>query len=509
MKKWLPLLGVAGGFGALVLALPILGTIVLLGGILSVFGLLGWGSAAPSSPPPPMASALTLPAEWIPYINRYDPGVPNTLTAAIMAAGSGGKVFGDTYYCSNGRVAPTTCPQAYPPGLFGVGGTAHTLGIAQGLLNLQNAPHSPPKNLEAGAGPLASLRSGYLPAALNRFHAQYQAPPGWTTTGATTATVLQNLANYQSPVLGAWSLGPWQHGAWQDPHNAPHWVLVVAAAPVGPPWTFTLGPPICSTPPHGGKRVCRPDVLTGNTLELPNAITATLANGKIIYLDPSTKIASVPHWPGAVVWGAQIPYQQGVTLTAYWPGNTVATLNFPSQWTASGGAGGGPMGTLSAAGVWARWKTLILQASAATGVPAAWIAAEVTHESGGNPTAGSPGGAYGLMQLEPATGAAYGCTNRATPLCSLMAGARYLAALHRQFGSWRGASAGYYGGSGTESHALHAAGLTPPVPWSQAQGALGVVPFPQYGNTLTLAQYADAIYATATQLVQQDHLSPV
>ena len=509
MKRWPLILGLGGTFGALILMLPILGVIVLLGGTLSVFGLLGLGSAAPPSTPPPMASALTLPAEWLPFMGQYDPGVPNNLVAAIMAAGSGGKVFGDTYYCSNGRVAPTTCSQAYPPGLFGIGGTAHTLGIAQGLLNLRGAPHSPPKNLAAGAAPLMALRSGYLQTTLNQFHAQDQAPPGWTTTGTTTATIRQDLGTYTGPVLGAWSLGPWQHGAWQDPHNQAYWVLVVAAAPVGPPWSLTWGPPICTTPPHGDKRVCHPDVITGNTLELPDAITATLSTGQIIYLDPSTKVATVPHWPGAVVWGAQIPYAHGVTLTAYWPGNTVATLNFPSAWTASGGAGGGPMGTLSAAGVWARWKTLILQASAATGVPAAWIASEITHESGGNPTAGSPGGAYGLMQLEPATGAAYGCTNRGNAACNVMAGARYLAALHRQFGSWRGASAGYYGGGGTETNALHAAGLTPPVPWSQAQAALGIVPFPQYGNTLTLAQYADAIYATATQLVQQDHLPPV
>lgn len=507
MKKWLLLLGIGGGLGTLLLAIPILGFVVLLGGILSVFGTLGLGAAAPSSSPPPMASAQTLPAEWLPSIARYDPGLPNNLVAAIMAAGSGGKVFGDTYYCNNGHVAPTNCSQAYPPGAFGIGGRAHTLGVAQGLLNLRGAPHSPPQNLTAGASALAALRSGYLPTTLNQFHAQYQAPPGWTPTGTTTATVLHDLALYNGPVIGAWSLGPWQHGAWQDPHNQAEWVLVVAAAPVGAPWTLPLGPPICSTPPHGGKTTCHPDVLTGHALMLPNAITATLSTGQIVYLDPSTKITRVPHWPGSVVWGAQIPYAHGVTLTAYWPGSTVATLNFPSNWTATGASG--PMGTLSAAGVWARWKMLILQASAATGVPAAWIAAEITHESGGNPTAGSPGGAYGLMQLEPATGAGYGCTNRGNAACNALAGARYLAALYRQFHSWRGASAGYYGGGGTEANALHAAGLTPPVPWSQAQGALGVVPFPQYGNTLTLATYANAIYATAQQLVQQQHLPPV
>ena len=508
MKKWLLLLGLGGGLGALWLALPILGMLVLLGGILSVFGILGLSNAGVHTPqPPPMASALTLPAEWLPYIDRYDPGIPNNLTAAIMAAGSGGKVFGDTYYCTGGHVAPTNCSQAYPPGFLGIGGTAHTLGIARGLLNLRGAPHSPPKNLEAGAGPLARLRSGYLQAALNQFHAQYQAPPGWTTTGSTTATVLQDLSNYNSPVIGAWSLGPWQHGAWQDPHNTAHWVLVVAAAPVGPPWTLTLGPPICTTPPHGGKRVCHPDVLTGNTLELPVAVTAKLSNGKTIYLDPTTKIASVPHWPGAVVWGAKIPYEHGVTLRAYWTTNDVATLNFPNAWHATGGSG--PVGTLSASGIWQRWKTLILQTSAATGVPAAWLFAEIVQEgSRGNPTAGTRSGAYGIIQMIKSTAVEYGCNNRGNPACELMAAGRYLVALHRQFGSWRGASAGYYGGPGSEISALRAAGLTPPVPWNLAQSALGVVPFPKAGNTETMAYYANSVYATAQQAAAKYHLPP-
>jgi hypothetical protein len=35
-----------------------------------------------------------------------------------------------------------------------------------------------------------------------------------------------------------------------------------------------------------------------------------------------------------------------------------------------------------------------------------------------------------------------------------------------------------------------------------------VVPFPQAGNTLTLAAYANAIWATAQQLATQFHLPP-
>jgi len=486
-------------------ALPLLGAVIFLGGLLSAFGL-GSQTAHGRTPPniPPLASAQALPAEWLPLIRQEDPGVPNTLVAAIMAAGSGGQVFGDTYYCSNGYTATAACSTVYHPGLLGVGAYAHTVGIARGLLNLRGAPHNPPRNLAAGAAALAGLRAGYLQDTLAAFHRYDQAPPGWAGTGQDVATVRSDLATYAAPVLGAWSLGGWAHGTWQDPHDQPEWVLVVAAAPTGPPWTLTWGPPICTTPPHGGPRTCIPDTITGHTLELPSAVTATLPDGHVVYLDPSTKIAAVPHWPGAVVWGAKLPFAQGITLTAYWPPDTVATLSFPNAWAAVGVSG--PVGTESATGVWSRWQSIIAQASAATGVPAAWIAAEILHESGGNPTAGSPAGAYGLMQLEPSTAVAYGCLDRADPLCNVMAGARYLAALYQQFRSWRGASAGYYGGGGTEAAALQAAGLHPPVPWATAAGALNVVPDPQAGNTLTLAAYANAIYATAEQLIQQQHL---
>ncbi len=105
------------------------------------------------------------------------------------------------------------------------------------------------------------------------------------------------------------------------------------------------------------------------------------------------------------------------------------------------------------------------------------------------------------MQLEPSTAATYGYTHRGNPLCSVRAGARYLAALHRQLQSWRGASAGYYGG-GFEAHVLQAAGLRPLVSWAQAAAMLNVVPNP-------LAAYANALYATAEQLIQQQHLPPL
>jgi hypothetical protein len=82
----------AGGALAGVVGAALLGVLLLLGGILSAVGL-GSESAAGAATPsvPPMASAQTLPAEWLPLMAEEDPGIPNSLVAALMAAGSGGQ----------------------------------------------------------------------------------------------------------------------------------------------------------------------------------------------------------------------------------------------------------------------------------------------------------------------------------------------------------------------------------------------------------------------------------
>ena len=139
------------------------------------------------------------------------------------------------------------------------------------------------------------------------------------------------------------------------------------------------------------------------------------------------------------------------------------------------------------------WRTTINQAAQATGVPAPWIAAEIVMESRGRAQAGTVGGAYGLMQIEPGT---MGLTTveRANPTDNIMAGARYLAALHGLFHSWREASAAYYGGAGLEMALLPQV----PMPWKRAQVWLNIVPNPG-ANTLTLAQYANVVAKVAGQ----------
>lgn len=94
------------------------------------------------------------------------------------------------------------------------------------------------------------------------------------------------------------------------------------------------------------------------------------------------------------------------------------------------------------------------------GLPAAlvWIA-EV--ESGFDPRARSPAGAVGLFQFMPVTARRFGLNtdppdDRFHPARSAKAAAAYLRELHRRFGSWPLAVAGYNAGEGRVLKALRA-----------------------------------------------------
>ena len=82
------------------------------------------------------------------------------------------------------------------------------------------------------------------------------------------------------------------------------------------------------------------------------------------------------------------------------------------------------------------------------GVPRALVDAIIEQESDWNPLAQSVKDAEGLMQLMPATAAAYGIRNRYDILENLSGGIRYLADLLSEFhGDMRLAVAAYYCGS--------------------------------------------------------------
>lgn len=99
----------------------------------------------------------------------------------------------------------------------------------------------------------------------------------------------------------------------------------------------------------------------------------------------------------------------------------------------------------------------------AHGVPAALLAAVAKTESGLDPTATSPAGAEGLMQLMPSTAASLG-VDPWDPSQAIDGAARLLAADRARFGSWPLAVAAYNAGAG----AVASYGGIPPYPETQA-----------------------------------------
>lgn len=84
-----------------------------------------------------------------------------------------------------------------------------------------------------------------------------------------------------------------------------------------------------------------------------------------------------------------------------------------------------------------------------TGLPPALIQAVIDIESNRNPTAVSPKGAQGLMQLMPATAKRFGVRDAFEPLQNVRAGSQYLLWLYRRYQRWDLALAAYNAGEGT------------------------------------------------------------
>ncbi len=79
------------------------------------------------------------------------------------------------------------------------------------------------------------------------------------------------------------------------------------------------------------------------------------------------------------------------------------------------------------------YADLIELTAARYGIPSALLHAVIRVESGYNPTATSPKGAVGLMQLMPGTAKRYGVTDRTDPADNLNGGAHYLSDLLKMF----------------------------------------------------------------------------
>lgn len=139
--------------------------------------------------------------------------------------------------------------------------------------------------------------------------------------------------------------------------------------------------------------------------------------------------------------------------------NTAMTFEgAPPNWIQNGlgawlGFYAGPLPPPSAAveQAVAVWTGPIHQAAARYRVPAAFIAAIMAVESGGNPTARSPVGAVGLLQVMPVH--FHPGQNPWDPATNIAVGTAYLAGLMHQFpGQWNLVAAGYNAGPAAVSH---------------------------------------------------------
>jgi hypothetical protein len=94
------------------------------------------------------------------------------------------------------------------------------------------------------------------------------------------------------------------------------------------------------------------------------------------------------------------------------------------------------------------YASFLTSHAAALGIPAEIALRVMGAESGGDPTAESPRGASGLMQLMPDTARAMGVTNPSDPYQNIEGGLKYLKQQYDQFGSWPLALRAYNAGPG-------------------------------------------------------------
>ncbi|HET7486340.1 MAG TPA: NlpC/P60 family protein [Acidimicrobiales bacterium] len=125
-----------------------------------------------------------------------------------------------------------------------------------------------------------------------------------------------------------------------------------------------------------------------------------------------------------------------------------------APWAPAGGVAGGGAGQFAAA---------FAAAESANGLPAGLLRAVAATESGFNPSASSPAGAQGLMQLMPATARALG-VDPLDPPQAIDGAARLLAGQLQRFGSLDLALAAYNAGG----PAVARAGGIPPYPETRA-----------------------------------------
>lgn len=145
-------------------------------------------------------------------------------------------------------------------------------------------------------------------------------------------------------------------------------------------------------------------------------------------------------------------------------------------------------------------STALENASSQTGVPLSLLEAVASKESSYNPSAVSPAGAQGLMQLMPATAASVGVSNPFDPNQSALGGAQYLQQLYAKYGDWDTALIAYNEGPGN----LASQGVFPSSQ-SYADSILAGAGLPAAGSdTLDLASATDSGGLDFSSLLSSD-----
>jgi len=193
-------------------------------------------------------------------------------------------------------------------------------------------------------------------------------------------------------------------------------------------------------------------------------IIERLQSGQYIYYGEETGGGTPQVTPGQQVSGGQqlAPGTGGVIEVGYWNPATGAPVGAPGyvegQPTAAGqqfrsalgGGGGGVPAVTAPSYVPGPYRSWVVQAANATGMPVSVVAAQINLESGFNPRATSSTGAEGLAQFLPSTFAGLGIQGSPyDPNSALAAYIKYMNQLLAQYnGNIRDALAAYNAGPG-------------------------------------------------------------
>jgi hypothetical protein len=319
------------GAGVGLPVLLVLVVVVVGAGVAAYLG--GAGSFYTNAGAPPIATPAIRAAAWVPSMPAG--AVPAAVLAGVVAHESGGAVLAAGYNCSNGQSAGEVCSQAFPAGVFGLGG-AHTLSEDAGLGQINSGgwpvppapgwtdrglaasdPFAPHANLVAAervlGGDLAQC-GGLLLGALEAYNSGRCAGD----SAYAAAVVAEVQALQAGPEVAAWSV-VWskKRAAWLASGGAT-WVIVGAVAPAGARWVVPYSRSrVCSTVSKGKTR-CRETTadLTGRALTMPTAVTVSGRRAAELGTEAA---AGCPAWPGEAVWCAEVPGPGMYTVTARWP----------------------------------------------------------------------------------------------------------------------------------------------------------------------------------------------